>query len=87
MSEEQSPPDRQSPQNGADADTRVPSTPSTETEPGNEPKAPEPAQQEPDHQAVGIGVIGGPQTTADQDDPETTAAELSASEAEQDGSR
>lgn len=36
--------------------------PSTEKDPGEEPKAPERNDPEPDHQAVGIGVVGGPQT-------------------------
>ncbi len=36
--------------------------PSTEKDPGDEPKAPEPASEEPSHEAVGIGVVddGGP---------------------------
>lgn len=34
--------------------------PSTEKEPEEEPKAAEPAEAEPSHEAVGIGVIGGP---------------------------
>lgn len=51
-----------------DADPEeVPSTeqleePSTEKTPGEEPKAPARDDPEPDHQAVGIGVVGGPQT-------------------------
>jgi len=51
-----------------DADpSEVPSTeelkePSTEKEPSEEPKAPRRDDPEPDHQAVGIGVIDGPQT-------------------------
>ncbi|MEE2815759.1 hypothetical protein [Microbacterium sp. nov. GSS16] len=41
--------------------------PSTEKEPGEEPKVEHPEDPEPDHDAVGIGVIGGPQSdTADQ---------------------
>jgi hypothetical protein len=35
--------------------------PSTEKEPGREPKAKDPAEPEPSHQAVGIGVMDGPQ--------------------------
>lgn len=31
--------------------------PSTEKDPGEEPRAPEPQQNEPSHHAVGIGVI------------------------------
>lgn len=38
--------------------------PSTEKEPGEEPKAEHPGQPEPDHNAVGIGVVGGPQSDA-----------------------
>ena len=34
--------------------------PSTEKEPGNEPKSKDGGEPEPSHQAVGIGVIGGP---------------------------
>ena len=34
--------------------------PSTEKEPDQEPQAAEPADPEPSHQAVGIGVIDGP---------------------------
>lgn len=41
--------------------------PSTEKEPGDEPKAPD-ADPEPSHRAVGIGVVGGPQTIAGEDD-------------------
>jgi len=45
--------------------------PSTEKEPGEEPKVAHPDQPEPDHEAVGIGVIGGPQSdTADAHDPQ-----------------
>ena len=45
---------------------RSPSTeelqePSTEKAPGEEPKAKEDNEIEPSHQAVGIGVIDGPQ--------------------------
>lgn len=39
--------------------------PSTEKEPGEEPEAERPHDPEPDHQAVGIGVVGGPQTDTD----------------------
>ncbi|WP_157560166.1 hypothetical protein [Microbacterium sp. H83] len=51
-----------------DADpSEVPSTeeleePSTEKEPSEEPKAPARNDPEPDHEAVGIGVIDGPET-------------------------
>lgn len=58
------------------ADAQMPSTeqlqePSTEKEPGEEPKAEKPHDPEPSHHAVGIGVIGGPQSLPDgQDRPE-----------------
>lgn len=41
--------------------------PSTEKEPGEEPKASEPqSEPQPSHQAVGIGVIPTPQTERDE---------------------
>jgi hypothetical protein len=43
--------------------------PSTEKEPDEVPLAPTPHDPDPDHRAVGIGVIGGPQ--ADTDDSDT----------------
>ncbi|WP_426181407.1 hypothetical protein [Microbacterium sp. TWP3-1-2b2] len=49
-------------------DAEEPSTedlrePSTEKEPGEEPKAQDASQpEEPSHEAVGIGIIGRPQT-------------------------
>ena len=48
-----------------EADGQTPSDealeePSTEKPPGEEPKAADPEQPEPSHEAVGIGVIGGP---------------------------
>jgi hypothetical protein len=36
--------------------------PSTEKEPNEEPKAPKAGEPDADHEAVGIGVIGRPQT-------------------------
>ncbi|WP_251050669.1 MULTISPECIES: hypothetical protein [unclassified Microbacterium] len=39
--------------------------PSTEKDPGDEPKAPSRQEGEPDHEAVGIGVIGQPQIDED----------------------
>lgn len=58
---------------GADADADPePSTedlqePSTEKEPGEEPKAPgSPCEPQPSHEAVGIGVIDRPQTDTDE---------------------
>ena len=44
--------------------------PSTEKEVGQEPQAARPHDPEPDHQAVGIGIVGGPQT--DTEDPSGT---------------
>ncbi|MEJ1088681.1 hypothetical protein WDU99_10165 [Microbacterium sp. Mu-80] len=38
--------------------------PSTEKEPGEEPKAPKEHDPQPDHQAVGIGVVDGAQSDA-----------------------
>lgn len=56
-------PDEQAP--ATEADGKTPSTeeleePSTEKPPGEEPKAADREEPEPSHQAVGIGVIGGP---------------------------
>lgn len=56
--------------------------PSTEKDPGEEPAAPapesKPGEEVPNHQAVGIGVVGGPLVEPDQpfepideDDPES----------------
>ena len=41
--------------------------PSTEKEPGREPKAADAVQPEPSHEAVGIGVIGGPLVDRESD--------------------
>lgn len=41
--------------------------PSTEKDPGEEPKAPEKKESEPSHEAVGIGVIGRPQTDVEEE--------------------
>lgn len=53
--------------------------PSAEKEVEQEPQAARPHDPEPDHQAVGIGVIGGPQSDteadADSDDVESPDAE------------
>jgi hypothetical protein len=49
--------------------------PSTEKDPGAEPKAAQPADPEPSHEAVGIGVIGGPLVDPEPDaDPDPAAA-------------
>jgi len=52
--------------------------PSTEKEVDEEPEAKRPHDPEPDHQAVGIGVIGGPQTDtehpADAEHPDQAGA-------------
>lgn len=57
-----------SPDDGRPQGDQTPSTeeleePSTEKPPGQEPKAPDKNEPEPSHQAVGIGVIGGPLVT------------------------
>lgn len=39
--------------------------PSTEKEPEEEPKAPPRDESEPDHEAVGIGVIDDPEETSE----------------------
>ncbi|WP_309128440.1 hypothetical protein [Microbacterium sp.] len=49
--------------------------PSTEKEPGEEPTAARPHDPEPDHQAVGIGVVGGPQTDTGQDEADRNGGE------------
>ena len=53
--------------------------PSTEKEPDAEPKAQRADDPEPDHEAVGIGVIGGPlidpEQSAQGDDPSTEDAQ------------
>ncbi|MGC5221464.1 hypothetical protein ACPW96_02570 [Micromonospora sp. DT81.3] len=41
--------------------------PSTEKEPGEEPKSDDGGEPPPSHQAVGIGVVGGPLVDAEQD--------------------
>lgn len=41
--------------------------PSTEKAPGEAPKAPERSEPEPSHEAVGIGIIGRPQTEMDEE--------------------
>lgn len=51
--------------------------PSTEKAPGEEPKAPAPAEPEPSHEAVGIGVIGRPLV---EPEPTTGPAPASADE-------
>jgi hypothetical protein len=53
-------------------DSEEPSTedlqePSTEKAPGEEPKAPGRSEPEPSHEAVGIGIIGRPQTEMDEE--------------------
>lgn len=44
----------------ADQQAETIAEPSTETEPGDEAQAPGGDDPEPDHRAVGIGVIDGP---------------------------
>ena len=45
--------------------------PSTEKDPREEPKAKRPHDPEPDHEAVGIGVIGGELNDTDQTPPDS----------------
>jgi len=54
------------PAGGEEPTTEELEEPSTEKEVGEEPKAEKPHDPEPSHHAVGIGVIGGPQTIADE---------------------
>lgn len=61
----QAAPDEQ--KSDAETDAAEPSTedlqePSTEKDPGEEPKAPAKSEPEADHEAVGIGILGRPQT-------------------------
>jgi len=49
--------------------TEVLEEPSTEKDVDEEPKAPAAHDPEPDHRAVGIGVIDGPQSEARASDP------------------
>ncbi|WP_227468031.1 hypothetical protein [Microbacterium sp. YJN-G] len=65
---------------GAQAASEQPTTeqlqePSTEKEPGEEPKAEKPHDPEPSHQAVGIGVVGGPQSLPEDEVQEEAEAE------------
>lgn len=55
-------------------DTEELEEPSTEKEPEEEPKAPETGDAEPSHEAVGIGLVGGPLTDPEpgQDASEST---------------
>lgn len=55
-------------------DEQMPTTeeleePSTEKDPGEEPKAPAPHDPEPDHHAVGPGVIGYAPESGDAESP------------------
>lgn len=59
-----------------DEDQQVPTTeeleePSTEKEPGEEPRAEEGGESEPSHEAVGIGVVGGPLTDPEPPSPDS----------------
>jgi hypothetical protein len=49
--------------------------PSTEKDPDAEPKAAQPAEPEPSHEAVGIGVIGGPLVDPEPNPDPTATAE------------
>ena len=55
-----------SPADAANGQAEPSQEPSTEKDPGEEPKAAAPDNPEPDHEAVGIGVVDAPQV-----DPET----------------
>lgn len=48
--------------------------PSTEKPAGQEPKAPDDGESEPSHQAVGIGVIGGPLVDPEEPDANPDAS-------------
>jgi hypothetical protein len=55
-------------------DDKTPTTeelqePSTEKEPGEEPKAPKPDEPEPSHEATGIGVVDYPDDDVDRSAP------------------
>ena len=63
-------PDEDRPQGEQTPSTEELEEPSTEKSPDEEPKAPGRDEPEPSHQAVGIGVIGGPLV-----DPERPAEE------------
>lgn len=54
MTDPQNQPDESVDEQAADT---ILDEPSTEKDPGEEPKAPQPQEEEPSHHAVGIGVI------------------------------
>jgi len=56
------PPSQDSQEQAEEPSTQDLKEPSTEKEPGEEPKAPDRAEPEPSHEAVGIGIVGRPQT-------------------------
>lgn len=82
---------------GGTADEQQPSTedleePSTEKDVDEEPRAKTPHDPEPDHQAVGIGVVGGPESEAERQaensaerDAETAADDQAGTPATGDG--
>lgn len=55
------------PDDSAEPSTEDLEQPSTEKAPGEEPKAPDRSEPEPSHEAVGIGIIGRPQTEPDEE--------------------
>lgn len=55
------------PDAAAEPSTQDLQEPSTEKDPGEEPKAPDRSEPEPSHEAVGIGIIGRPQTEMDEE--------------------
>lgn len=54
--------------------------PSTEKDPGEEPKAEKAGEPEADHQAVGIGVVGGPLNDADRTPPNEPSTDVEENE-------
>ncbi len=66
----------ESPEQAREQDEQTPATedlqePSTEKPAGGEPKAAAPNEPEPSHQAVGIGVIGGPLVAPEEPEEDT----------------
>lgn len=68
MSESDQPTTPESTDESKEPTTKEMKEPSTEKEPGEEPKAPPHSEEEPSHEAVGIGIIGRPQTEMEEAD-------------------
>jgi hypothetical protein len=66
-------PDQDRPQGEQTPSTEELEEPSTEKSPDEEPKAPGGDEPEPSHQAVGIGVIGGPLVDPEEPAPDGEA--------------